>query len=325
MIESCFNLRAIMNSGQVFRMYEWEEGVFDVFSADRHIRLRQETAVEQLMGRRGGESGTAGDRCYDASEMTAEERRYWQQYFDFDRDYGKIHRVLEENQGRYPKFLIESAMSHGDIRVLNQDLFEMLITFIISQQKQIPAIRKCVEALCERFGEEIGSEALCKGGGDRSLVRKNALRKEQPIRRFFAFPTAESLISQGPGGLEGLSLGYRERYIFESSERYLREGVSKERLKGATYEEAKEYLKSFSGVGEKVANCVCLFGLHMVDAFPVDTHVKDILFREFYHGGLPQEKLKDKDYRELVAASFAGMEDVKGILQQWMFAAEISG
>lgn len=281
--EKHFNLRAIMNSGQIFRMYERSEGEFEVFSGSRRLKATQKS----------GDS-FANDAPVTLDCTQDEFDSYWRRYFDLDTDYDAIIK-LAMNSGN--RFMSESARLFGDIRVLHQDLFEMLITFIISQQKQIPSIRKCVEALSERFGEKMGD--------------------------YYAFPTAEAIVAGGPDGLKGLSLGYRERYIYESSLMY----INSQKLpdEDVSYEEAKALLKSFCGVGEKVANCICLFGIHMVSAFPVDTHVKDILYREFYDGDQPQEKLRDKDYFQLLDDKFADFKDVQGILQQWMFAYEISG
>ncbi len=279
----CFDLRAIMTSGQVFRMYEREPGVFDIYAGAKHLRAED----------RG--NGKVLFHC-ERDEFES----FWREYFDIDRDYAglveKVKRAASSNRA-----LVRAAFNSSGIRILNQDLFEMLITFIISQQKQIPSIRKCVEALCERFGE----------------------KKADEDGEYFAFPAPEAIAGAGREGLAGLSLGYREPYVYESAVRFLREGFSKASFAGLSYEEAKGVLKGFKGVGEKVANCICLFALHRVEAFPIDTHVKDILYRDFYEGDLPQGRLKDSDYEKLANEAFADFDDIKGILQQWMFAYEI--
>ncbi|MBP5159901.1 MAG: DNA-3-methyladenine glycosylase 2 family protein [Lachnospiraceae bacterium] len=277
----CFDLRAIMESGQVFRMYEREENRFDIYAGSRHLKAVNDGSKVLLFCEK------------------AEYEAFWRNYFDIDRDYaGMIERVRKAC--RENGFLLRAALECSGIRVLKQDLFEMLITFIISQQKQIPSIRRCVEALCERLGQRIDED-----GG------------------YYAFPTPKAIACAGLEGLDGLSLGYRQPYIYESAVRYLEEGVSEGSFAEMSYEQSKEFLKSFRGVGEKVANCICLFALHKVEAFPVDTHVKDILFREFYDGGLAKDRLRDSDYAELVRERFKGFDDIKGILQQWMFAYEI--
>ncbi len=298
-----FDLRRICNSGQIFRMYEREEGVFDVYSADRHLRLKQR--------------GETVDFFCDREEYDG----YWRRYFDLDRDYESLIRdaVGEDASGslrqaageavseglRQPTGravsgslkqaagitgrdeYVASACSFGaGIRILHQDIWEMLISFIISQQKQIPSIRKCIEALCERFGER-------KAGG--GAYPEN----EEQEHVWYTFPTPKAIAGGGPEGLKGLSLGYRERYIYETSVKYLTDGLDYETVENMGLDAAKAYFTSFCGVGEKVANCICLFGAGYVDAFPIDTHIKDILYREYYlrdvaadDGKNPGESLK---------------------------------
>lgn len=268
-------------------MYEIEEGVFEVYSGARRLRLSESSPAN--------ESAPKEITVFCSKD---EFEGFWKHFFDLETDYAKIVSRAAESGNR---FLSESAKIYGDIRVLHQDLYEMLISFIISQQKQIPSIRKCVEALCERYGRTM----------------------EDRFGTYKAFPEPEAIAEGGIEGLAGLSLGYRDRYIYESSVRYLREGLSKESFAGMSYPEAKTRLKTYEGVGEKVANCICLFGLHMVSAFPVDTHVKDILYREFYRGEQPFEKLSDKDYVRILEEELGEFVEVQGILQQWMFANEI--
>ena len=201
-------------------------------------------------------------------------------------------------------------MAGRGIRILRQDTWEMMISFIISQQKQIPSIRKCIEGLCGKLGTRMHS-----GTDD---------------HEWYAFPTAEQIASAGPDGVKGLSLGYRERYIYETAVQYLDHGISDEELSTMPYEDAKKYLLSFTGIGEKVANCILLFGAGFVDAFPIDTHIKDILYREYYLPNLggktpvPQEKMSMGDYEKLTAEYFGRYKGYRGIVQQWIFASEVS-
>jgi N-glycosylase/DNA lyase len=190
----------------------------------------------------------------------------------------------------------------------------MMISFIISQQKQIPSIRKCIEALCERFGEKHST--------------------------WYGFPTPESIASAGPDGVKGLSLGYRERYIYETAVRYLTDGIPDDKLRTMPAEEVKKYLCSYTGIGDKVADCVALFGVGLVDSFPIDVHIKDILYREFVSdktknriekniaNDISHKKLLDRlsysDYMQIVNDNFSAFDGVKGIVQQWIFAYEIT-
>ena len=300
-----FDLKRIMNSGQVFRFYETEPGSFTVYSGNRRLELHQQ----------------GNEVTFMCSKVEYDE--YWESYFDLKRDYGKVIKLAAQNcKGTDDKgklFLKEAAAYSAGIRILKQDVWEMMISFIISQQKQIPSIRKCIEALCERFGEKHGD--------------------------WYGFPTAKAIASAGPDGLKGLSLGYRERYIYETSVKYLADGFDGGSLISMSYEDAKKYLCTFSGIGEKVADCVCLFGGGFTDAFPIDVHIKDILYREFLSDAekkkieadlkrrmgtvdIPRKKLLDSipytGYQDIIDKAFSPYKGVRGIVQQWVFAFETS-
>ena len=321
-----FNLRKIMNSGQIFRMYEPEVGRFVVFSGNKRLELCQH--FENSEKGHETEIGTVDFMC---SQKEFED--YWEDYFDLKRDYGAIVQLAqthyEKVKSRGAEFLKKSCEYGADIRVLKQDIWEMMISFIISQQKQIPSIRKCIEALCARFGENHST--------------------------WYGFPTPESIASAGPDGVKGLSLGYRERYIYETAVKYLIDGISDDKLRIMPADEVKKYLCSFTGIGDKVADCVALFGVGLVDSFPIDVHIKDILYREFVSDkdklrigkniknrnlssetikssqdtkDLPRKKLLDSisysDYMQIINDNFYVFNGVKGIIQQWIFAYEIA-
>ncbi len=291
-----FNLRKIMNSGQIFRMYEDGEGIFTVYSSDRRLKVKEK-------------DGKIFFYCCEEEFESC-----WEDFFDLKRDYGSIvQRAYTEPLGNaLPKgrdFLKAACTYASDIRILNQNVWEMMISFIISQQKQIPSIRKCIEALCERFGTkhtEINGEAA---------------------ETWYGFPDAGAIASAGPEGLKGLSLGYRERYIYETAVRYLSEGKTESFYKNMTYEQARKYLCTFSGIGEKVADCVCLFGCGFSDAFPIDVHIKEVLYREFFDESgkrAPFDRIPYSEYMTVIDKSFAPFSGVKGIVQQWIFAYELT-
>ena len=295
-----FDLHRICESGQIFRMYDRGDGFFDVFSANRHLRLRQQ-------------GKTVDFYCsQDAFET------YWRRFFDLDRDYGAIVRAAASGDE-----YVERACRFGaGIRILHQDIWEMMISFIISQQKQIPSIRKCIEALCERFGERMREPVP----GPENGMNMDA----GEYFEWYAFPTPQSIAAGGPDGLKGLSLGYRERYIYETAVKYLTDGLPDEILENMGLDEAKAWFASYCGIGEKVANCICLFGAGYVDAFPIDTHIKDILYREYYlknqgsAKGSRDHGLSQSDYEKLVSVYFDRFRGYRGIVQQWIFAWEIA-
>lgn len=306
-----FDPAAICESGQIFRMYDLgidknASHVYEVFSGNRRLEIHElADKTEENCGEKAADSADRGKnpsegagalkgRRFMFSCSREEFEGYWRHYFDLDRDYGRIVRSACCSTDGFLKCAAEYGQG---IRVLNQNIWEMMISFIISQQKQIPEIRKSIEKLCARYGEK-HPEGWC------------------------GFPSPQAIAAGGPEGLKGLSLGYRERYIYETSIQYLDHGVSDETLKKMDYTSAMRYLTSFSGIGEKVANCVCLFGAEFSDAFPVDVHIKDILHREYYHGSTPKEKLTMKDYNMMVDEAFVSYIGVRGIVQQWIFAYE---
>ncbi len=317
-----FSLRKIMESGQIFRMYEPEEGLFVVFSGDRRLEIKQENESEV---------------CFLCEKTEFE--GYWEEYFDLKRDYAAIVKKAKEiNAGKHDRgssFLAKACEFGSGIRILRQDIWEMMLSFIISQQKQIPSIRKCIEALCARFGTKHEEEVSDTIKNENTVADKTV---------WYGFPTAQAIVSSGPEGLKGLSLGYRERYIYETALKYLTEGIKDEEIIGMPYEKAKAFFCSYTGIGEKVADCICLFGAGFRDAFPIDVHIKEILYREFVSddrksvieeavrkktGGkeLTVRKIIDSisyaEYMKIIEENFTGFEGVKGIVQQWIFAYEL--
>lgn len=209
-------------------------------------------------------------------ETTGGDEKFWRHYFDLDTDYGEIKNTIAVNEPR-----IKTACESGyGIRILNQDMFETVISFIISQNNNIPRIRKCIEAISEHYGEYIG---------------------EVFGEKRYAFPTAEVLAKTPVCELAELKLGYRCEYITATSAQYLKEGEPE------TYEQVLSYL----GVGPKVANCIMLFGLHKVDAFPIDTWVKHIM-NDMYG-------FDEKDVKGMSAFAAEKFGAYAGYAQQYLF------
>lgn len=294
-----FSPQKILDSGQIFRMYRDEESpespfpavsvplpgtpacIYRVHSKDRIILIKQLSDEDFL---------------FSCSEQ--EWADYWENYFDCGTDYSALYSNVPESDS----FVKAAATDSYGVRVLNQDLFEMLISFIVSQQNRIPKIRKTIEALCRKFGQEIN-------------INGNS---------YFAFPTPEAIAAAGPGGVCGLSLGYRERYIYESAVRFASDDfITGRSFRKYSYDEAKTYLKSYCGIGEKVANCICLFALGYKNAFPIDVHIKDILHREYGVGDADYRKLSDSAMSRAASDIFSYADGYKGILQQWIFAYEL--
>lgn len=187
-------------------------------------------------------------------EATGGDEKFWRHYLDLDTNYGDIKKSIlktcDAAMNKDCNIKLQAAINEGyGIRILNQDKFETIISFIISQNNNIPRIKKLVESLCERYGHPIEDSEKIAG------------------HTLYAFPRPIDLLAIDPSELAEMKFGYRANYIPAAAKKFLDEGEP------MTYEDLIAYL----GIGPKVANCIQLFGLHKVDAFPIDTWVKHIM------------------------------------------------
>ncbi len=176
-------------------------------------------------------------------------------YFDFGKDYNKILARLSHD-----KVLKKAIDDYGTIRILNQEPWEALCSFIISACNNIPRIKGIVERVCENFGEKAGNS--------------------------FSFPSPEKIASLEPCDLDIIRAGYRVPYIISAARMICNNEIDLENLKSEPIEICERELMKINGVGKKVADCTILFGLGHIDAFPVDRHIKRIC-EELYPDGLP--------------------------------------
>ena len=277
-----FSLKQICQSGQCFRMRETEENTYELIAGDQYLKLTQEGTIVTF-------------HCSDVEFLC-----YWVPYFDIDADYaGYIEKINPRDH-----YLSAAAECGSGIRILRQDLWEMIITFIISQQKTIPAIRALVEALSEKYGTRHKIPPTVSG-------------------YYYAFPTPEELNRASLDDLLALKLGYRAKYIKRTCEDICSGKLDLDRLRGMNYADSMEALLSCYGIGVKVANCICLFGLHHIGAFPVDTWIKKILLREYAPkshctGHVPETRLCEA----LIAENFSKYPGFAGVLQQYIFFYE---
>ena len=213
--------------------------------------------------------------------------KYWRNYLDLDRDYRAVKQMLAAND----KVMARAIEAGRGIRVLNQEKWETLVSFIISQNNNIPRIIGCVENLCKRFGARVG--------GFGSL-------------EYYAFPAIYDLARLDSEDLVALKLGYRAKYIVDTAAAVSRDGGAKlESGDSLPVEEIESYLLSLPGVGPKVAGCVLLFAMKKTEAFPVDVWVKRVMSR-FY--GMEENDLRTiKDY---AARNFG---NCGGLAQQYLF------
>jgi N-glycosylase/DNA lyase len=213
--------------------------------------------------------------------------RYWRGYLDLDRNYTQIKRILSTEDS-----VMRRAISAGEgIRVLNQDKWETLISFIISQNNNIPRIQGCIESLCREHGRNIG---MLKGA---------------PL---YAFPSAEHLATVHVDDLDPCHLGYRAKYIAYTARLIAADGGKAlgegEDLPTA---ELEQYLLSLPGVGPKVANCVMLFSMKKSEVFPIDVWMRRVMAGVY---GMSERNLSGM--RDYAVRNFG---EYGGIAQQYLF------
>ena len=256
------DLSKIADSGQCFR---WER------QGDQHYRI--------LHGDHCVYVRRVCDRDYEFSCDISEFESIWKDYLDLGLDYRAIRSRID--QERDP-FLWKAAEHEQGIRILQQDPWEMLISFIISQNKNIPAIRRSVELLCEMCG---------------------AMKTDCYGQVYYAFPTPEAVAALSEEELKACRLGYRCRYVNGAAKVLVNGELDLEALKDADEARTMAALTALNGVGRKVASCVSLFGLHHLNAFPKDVWINRVLEQEYPDG-----------------YSFDEYSPYNGVFQQYLFA-----
>lgn len=236
--EECFDVGLCAFCGQAFRWEKRADGSFHSVIFKKSVDIVQ-TKSEIIF------------------KNTDEElfKSLFVPYFDLERDYKKICDSFDD------EYLKGACERYYGIRILRQEPWEALCSFIISQNNNIPRIRGIISRLCESFGERVGEND-------------------------FAFPSAETLSRLSEEELSPLRAGFRSKYILDAAKKVFSGEVSLEKIETLELEQAREELKKIKGVGPKVAECTLLYGFGKIDAFPVDVWVKRIM-SELYPSGLP--------------------------------------
>lgn len=203
-----------------------------------------------------------GEKQFIFHDTTEEDfLNIWYDYFDFGTDYGELKRTFSEDE------TLKKACSYaGGIRLLKQDSWECLISFIISQNNNIPRIKGIIERLCNHYDG--------------------------------IFPTAEMLSGETPETLDYLRSGFRSKYIYDAVQKVSDGNINLKEISSMPLDTARQELRKIKGVGAKVSECVLLFGMYRTEAFPVDVWIKRVLetyypdgFPEFQHKGIAQQYL----------------------------------
>ena len=236
-IENITNLDLLqtLDCGQSFRWIQLPDGSFKGIAYGKSVTVRLKDST-----------------LYIDNTTKEDFDKIWRSYFDLDLDYGKI----KEDIGKLHPILDEATKYAPGIRILRQEPFEALITFIISQNNNIKRIKGIVQRFCESFGEQISENE-------------------------FAFPTAEKTATLTEDDLAPLRAGFRNRYIIDAGQKVASGEVNLELCKTLPYEEARKELIKIKGVGTKVADCTLLFGMHRTEAFPIDVWMKKAMAKLF--------------------------------------------
>lgn len=235
-----FSLYYTLYSGQCFRFYKISENKFLVFAGFNSTYVWQK------------------EEClfFEKSSCCLE---FWKKYFNLNVDYNLFYKRFKGD-----RILEKLLKKYKGIRILKQDPFECLISFILSSNNNIKRIQKIIEIICENFGEK----------------NKNG----------FSFPKIEVLSHLKEKDFEILKAGFRVKYLMDAIYKIKNKEVDLKKLQNLSYKEAKEVLKKIKGVGEKVSNCVLLFSYNKMEAFPVDVWIKKVL-DEYYRNGLTKQIL----------------------------------
>ncbi|MGN1299104.1 MAG: DNA-3-methyladenine glycosylase family protein [Candidatus Scatovivens sp.] len=213
-----------------------------------------------------------------------------EKYFDLKTNYNDIKKILS----KVDSYLEESIKFGEGIRILRQDFWETIISFIISANNNIPRIKKIINNLSKEYGEEI----------------------EWNGNKYYTFPTVENLSKASVEDLRNLGLGFRDKRVYKTTQMILNKEFDLDKI--SKIEDTKilrnELLK-LDGVGEKVADCILLFSLHRFDVFPVDVWVRRVMNDLYIHNEL-EEKVKKEDIRNLAEEKF---NNYQAMAQQYLF------
>lgn len=265
-----FTLSQILECGQCFHFDKLDEEVYEVVAFGRAVKMEQTDKVLRIYG----------------SSMEDYEG-IWKLYLDMDNDYGLIKQSVIKADGALKTAVDEKSGIH----ILNQDFFETLISFIVSQNKSIPQIKQCVKNISHRFGDEV--------------IGYNG-------EAFYVFPDVQRMHDATEEELRECKVGFRAPYIKNATEAVYSGAVTKEKLDELDIAQARELLMTIKGVGEKVANCVLLFGLGRREAFPVDVWMKRIMEQMYFDG-------KDTKKQDIEAFAVNKFGDLGGYAQQYLF------
>jgi len=264
-----FDVAQTLECGQCFHFKKIDENEYGVVAFGKLLHVKQENDSVIF---------------YDTTEEEYE--NIWKKYFDLDRNYAEIKRYLLKKDQKL-KLAMDTMCG---VRILRQEFFEILISFIISQNKQITHIKQIVSTISRNYGNYLGK-----------------IGEEE----FFGFPSSERMLDITLEDLKECKMGFRAPYIMDAVSKVCDKTIDESELRKADIVVCLEDLQKIRGVGEKIANCVMLFGLEKREAFPIDVWIKRIM--EFIY--FEREASKD----EIAAFAKERFGKYSGYAQQYLF------
>ena len=269
-----FELKDIFDCGQCFRWNEQLDGSYIGVVGNNVIKVKKE-----------------GNEVFFKSVGTDNLQELVTYYFDLNRDYEKIKQELSKIDENMKK----SVEFGKGIRILNQDIWETIISFIISANNNIPRIKGIIDRISKTYGNEITFEG----------------------QNYYTFPEASKLLKASVDDLRKLGLGFRDVRVYETTKIITEKQVDLEELSmEKDFEKVRNTLLTLPGVGPKVADCILLFSsLKRWEAFPVDVWVRRVMNELYIHN--PEENKVKKD--EIFKIAYEKFGNLAGIAQQYLF------
>ncbi len=272
--QESFELEDIFECGQCFRWNKQIDGSYTGVARGAVINVKKD-------GKKVIFSGNSKESNF---------KELIRDYFDLDTNYDD----LKEKLSKIDENLKIATKFGSGIRILNQDLWECIISFIISANNNIPRIKKIIEKLSLNYGEKI----------------------EWNGEEYYSFPSPESLAKASVDDLRNIGLGFRDVRVFNTTRKVLSKEFDIEQFKKIeTTEEMREELLKLDGVGPKVADCILLFSMKRFDVFPIDVWVRRVM-NELYIHNEDEEKVNKKEIEKLAKEKFLG---IQGLAQQYLF------
>lgn len=265
----CFNLKYTLECGQCFRWNKIDENTYIGVVKDRVLKVRQE-----------------GNKIFIKSDKEENLEKVVRYYFDLDRDYEKLEKkivLIDDN-------IAKAVKNTSGLRNLNQDFFEMLISYIISANNNIPRISKSVNEISKRYGKEIEFEG----------------------QKYYLFPTPDELKDVTIDEFRECGVGFRDKYIYKTVEKINNKEIDLEQMQKLDTEKLKAALLSLMGVGPKVADCILLFSCARQEVFPIDVWVQRIMRRLYYNN-------EEVSKNEILRYARENFGENAGIIQQHLF------